>query len=334
MDKKQLINVLRSNFKPVAGTNFADAAVATRNALIDYYGLKGLNSREIRANKAYIMTLIEEVIDEELPKRLNQRIEQFAEVNTYARDEEVIFKIDMKGRRRAHLTIKKGQRGGVYQAARLDKTEMSLDVWTETVGVFITLEEILLGKYTLRDLMNNILQGFEERLYVQVIEALQGATTNLPTANQATAANFVKDDFDAVLRVISAYGRPVIMGFKSTISKMTNQPGWTDATPTIPEQDLIDYRNQGFIGSYMGYPVVQLENYITDETKNDTWLLDESYIFILPADSKPVKVALKGDMYIQPNEHVTGSQQEDAHKMLGVGLLLTNNIGIYEDTAA
>jgi hypothetical protein len=61
------------------------------------------------------------------------------------------------------------------------------------------------------------------------------------------------------------------------------------------------------------------------------WLIDESFLFILPAGEKPVKVALKGEMHIEEVKHPTGSYEQNAHKMLGVGLLLYNNIGIYED---
>ena len=46
-----------------------------------------------------------------------------------------------------------------------------------------------------------------------------------------------------------------------------------------------------------------------------------------------LKVALKGDMYIKEIEHPTGSRK-NAHKIIGVGMLLTNNIGLYQDEDA
>ena len=57
-----------------------------------------------------------------LPEKLQDRIGEFAEVKL-CRDAEVVFHIKGKGKRRAYLTIKKGQRGGMYQAARLDDTK-------------------------------------------------------------------------------------------------------------------------------------------------------------------------------------------------------------------
>jgi len=332
MTKQELRDLLLANFRPVAGVNFSDTISATRNAITDFYGLKDLSPREIRANKDLIMALIEEVIDEILPEKLEMRVGDFAEIKQFDRDAEVIFTIKNRGKRRAHLTIKRGARGGMYQAARLDDIQMSMETWTETVAVFVTLEEILLGKYSLQDLMNNILDGFEERLYVEVIQALQTSGNYSPAINQDSGAGIVQADFDALVRIVAAYGRPMILGFKQAISKLNNMVGWTSASPNISTQDLEDYRNKGFVGTYVGTPVVELQNYITDETTNANWLLDESFIFIIPAGEKPVKVALKGDMRIQTIEHPTGSMEQNAHKMLGVSLLLSNNIALYEDT--
>jgi len=333
MTINELKALVKSNFSTNPETNFSDVSSATRNALIEFYGLKDLTAREIKKDKLNIMALIEEVIDELMPAMLQSRISEFAEVKQYARDAAVIFHIKGVGKRRAFLTIKKGQRGGMYQAARLDDKQMSLPVWTETVAVMVTLEEILLGKYSLQELMANILDGFVERMYVLVIEALQAAQSVVPAANKAAAAGFVKADMDKVLRTISAYGTPTIIGFHSVISKINNvELAIGTASPNTPVSDLDEIKDKGYIGRYKGVNVVKLPNYIINEVTNADWLLDESFLFILPSGTKPVKVALKGDLHIQEVKHPTGSEEWDAHKMLGVGILLYNNIGIYEDT--
>jgi hypothetical protein len=331
MNKQELKQLLLANFKPVDSVNFSDVTSATKNALTEFYSLKDLSPREISANKAYIMALIEEVIDDVLPEKLESRVGDFAEIKQFARDAEVVFDIKNKGKRRAYLTIKKGQRGGLYQAARLDDIQMSIDTWVETVGVFVTLEEILLGKYSLTDLMNNILDGFVERMYIQVIEALQATRATVPTANQATAAGFLQASIDPIIRVVAAYGQPVIMGFHNVISKISNAQGTTQ-TPNIPTSDLDAVKSRGYVDIYKSTPIVKLPNYIIDETTNATWMLDEGFLFILPVGSKPVKVALKGDLRIKDTEHPTGSVERNAHKLIGVGLLLQNNIGVYQDT--
>ncbi len=330
MNINELKVLIKSNFTELPGTNFSEVQDATINALVSHFELKDLTPREIKANKNLIMALIEEVIDEVLPQKLQDRVGEFAEVKEYARDAEVVFNLRGRGKRRAYLTIKKGQRGGMYQAARLDELQMALPTWTETVGVFVTLEEILLGKYTLTDLMNNILDGFVERMYVQVIEALQAAT--VPAANIGSGQGIDNGQLDSVIRVVAAYGAPLIMGFHNVVAKINNSGFISGAYPNVPGTDLDELKDNGYIGKYKGTPIIKLPNYIVDETTNAEWLLDESKLFVLPAGEKPVKVALKGDLHIQEVEHPTGSVEWNAHKMLGVGLLLANNIGIYTDT--
>jgi hypothetical protein len=279
------------------------------------------------------MALIEEVIDEILPIKLNERIGNFAEVKQFARNEEVVFEIKNRGKRRAWLTIKKGQRAGMYQAARLDNTFMAMETWVETVGVMVTLEEILLGKYSLNDLMNNILDGFVERMYSQVIEALQTAGSYAPAANADSGTGIDAAALDPLIRIVAAYGSPTIFGFHSVVSKFTNATlDVSTYSPNVPASDLDEIKEKGYVGVYKGTPIVMLPNYITDESTNATWLVDESYLFIIPGDAKPVKVALRGDLTIKDVEHPTGSMEQNAHKLIGVGLLLTNNIALYEDT--
>ncbi len=326
-------DLLKANFVPVQGMNFGDIETSTRKALYEILEISdNFSARELRQKREYVMALIEEEIDAVMPAKLAERIGDFAEIKQYKRDDEVIFTLKNRGKRRAFMTIKKGQRGGTYEAARLDTVHMSLPTWTETVSVFVTLEEILLGKYSLRDLMNNILDGFVERLYLQVIGALREASTYAPAANRGSASGIDKDQLDDIIRVVGAYGKPVIMGFHKTISKIDNLVPVATATPNFPSEDLSEIRSKGYVSLYKGIPVVLLPNYIVDENTNAEWLLEEDMLYILPTGEKPVKVALKGEMFTKVVEHATGSEEQNAHKILGVGILLYNNIGVYQDT--
>ena len=51
-------------------------------------------------------------------------------------------------------------------------------------------------------------------------------------------------------------------------------------------------------------------------------------VFVLPSGVKPVKVALKGEMYIQKNQQAVGSEKWEAHKLLGVGVAMANNFAV------
>lgn len=308
-----------------------DANESLINGILEYYGLKDASAREIRARQPEVFALIEEVIEEMLPRQVEDIIGGFTEVKTFARDAEVVFEIKDLGKARARMGIVEGARGGIYKARRLDSKVFAVPVKTETVGAFVTLEEILLGTQSLADLMANIRDGFVERIYVQAVKALRTAKTLAPSANQATGNGFVAADFDRLVRIASAYGTPIIMGFRSALTKINNAQGWSTIYPNVATADLDDIRNKGIVGIYKGTRVVELPNYLVDE-QNAEWVFKEGDIFVLPADAKPVKVAMKGDLVIREDPHPTGSVEQNAHRMMGVGLYLANDVCVYTDS--
>ena len=330
------INELKTLFKSairpnVAEFSKADANESAINAILETYGLKDATARQIRAKQPEVFAIVEEVIEELLPKAVEDIVGGFVETKTFARDAEPIFEIKNIGKARARRGIVEGARGGIYKARRLDSKNFQVPVKVETVAAYVTLEEILLGTYSLSDLMSNITQGFVERIYINCVKALRTAKTLAPAANIKSGAGFDGAALDELVRIAGAYGTPIIMGFRSAISKITNQVGWTGASPNVPVADLDETRNRGIVTVFHGTPVVELPNYLVDET-NSEFIFKEGDIFVLPSDSRPVKVAMKGDLHIEENKHPSGSMEQQAHRMLGVGLYLANDICVYTDT--
>lgn len=333
------INELKTLFKAairpdVAQFSKADANNSAIEAILETYGLKDATPRQIRARQPEVFAIVEEVVEELLPKAVEDVVGGFVETKTFARDAEPIFEIKNIGKARARRGIVEGARGGIYKARRLDSKNFQVPVKVETVGAFVTLEDILLGTYSLSDLMSNITDGFVERIYINCVKALRTAKTLAPAANIKSANGFEHTSFDQLVRIASAYGTPVIMGFRGAISKMFNGSSWTDAAknPNTSVEDIQDVRKQGFVAIYKGTPIVELPNYLVDET-NSEFIFKEGDIFVLPSDARPVKVAMKGDLHIEENKHPSGSMEQQAHRMIGVGLYLANDICVYTDTS-
>ena len=145
--------------QPSAIFSAEDVNNAAITAICKELGLgENPSAREIRAVAPQAFALIEEAMDEILPKKLEQVLGEFAEVKSFARDAEPLFNIDKIGKNRAKLTIAKGARGGIYRAARLDSKYFSLKTHVETVAVYVTLEDILLGTASLSELFNIVLE--------------------------------------------------------------------------------------------------------------------------------------------------------------------------------
>lgn len=331
---EQLNKLLIAAFEGRSVENFAadDVNSAAVKAIMDECGLnENSNSRDFRNAETKAFALIEEAVDEILPKKLENVLGQFAEVRSFARDAEVVFDVEKLGKGRAKLTISKGSRGGIYRAARLDNKYFGVDVSVTTVAVYVTLEEILLGTVTLGELFANILEGFEEIVYKEVFNALASgsALAGYPRIKSGdssivtTTKSGLGASLDKVLPYVKQYGVPTVFGSAVAMDELAN-PG--DAYH--PElEDSKDRRQVGIIRIYKGVKVVELPNYLVDNS-NGEWFYDPQYVFVLPAGAKPVKVALKGEMYIQRNEQAVGSQKWEAHKLMGVGVAMANNFAV------
>ena len=333
---KELKQVLVAALNGVAASaNFSaeETDKAAVNALLKEIGIdENSTGREIRAKEDLAFALIEEAVDEILPKKLEGVLQEFAEVRQFARDAEVLFNIEKIGKNRAKLTISKGARGGIYRAAKLDRKYFSVDTTIQTVAVSVTLEEIILGTLSLAELYSNILEGFEEIVYKEVFNALASAKPvagydrighDAPTTVKASLGSAI----DKVMPYVKQYGIPTIFGSYQALANLSNP-----ASEWHPElSDSAERRQYGFVQLYKGAKVVELPNYLVDN-KNEKWFYDPKFVFVLPSGVKPVKVALKGDLTLIRNNTAVGSEKWEAHKLIGVGVAMANNFAVIEVT--
>lgn len=331
---RELLNGIIAALEGQASANFAasDVNEAAISAILKEAGLsENPTARELRNNEAAIFSLIEEAVDEILPKKLENLLGAYAEVRTFARDAEVVFNIEKIGKNRAKLTISKGARGGIYRAARLDSKYFSPETSIQTVAVYVTLEELILGTMSLAELYANIVEGFQEIVYKETFNAL---ASGVPAAgynridggaNMNTNKEGLSAAIDAVMPYVKQYGVPTIFGSYAAVNGLYNP--LAGGTGHINAQDSMDIRNYGFVQMYKGVRVVELPNYLVDNS-NDEWFYDQSYVFVIPSGIKPVKIALKGELQIQRNTHAVGSEKWEAHKLIGVGLAMANNFAV------
>lgn len=316
--------------KPSTSFSAEEVNEAAVKAIMAECGLtENSSSREFRAVEDKAFALIEEAVDEVLPAKLAAVLGEFAEIRQFDRNAEVVFNIEKIGKNRAKLTIAKGARGGIYRAAKLDNKFFSPEVSTQTVAVYVTLEEIILGTMSLSELYNNILEGFEEIVYKEVFNALAAGQSAAGAGYHAMTSNTVKASLgsaiDKVMPVVKAYGIPTIFGSYAALSNIYNPLAATGSYPNV--EDSADVRKYGFVQIYKGVRCVELPNYLVDNS-NSQWFYDDNKVFVIPSGMKPVKVALKGDLTLIRNVQATGSEKWEAHKIMGVGLAMANNYAV------
>lgn len=275
-----------------------------------------------RENKNLVFELMEEIIDDVLPKKVLDQYSQFAEIKTYAQGDRPVFtqRITAAARRRAKQFITKVGLAGKYEVFKLDGR--SYEVPTSAFGgaAQISIEEYLDGRIDMADVLDIVMEGLDEAIYLEIERALVAAVTDLPAANQTVQTSFDEDEMDKLISIADSYGQSTIYCTYEFAATMVPSEGWI--SDNMKDQKW----NNGYLANYKGHRVIVLPQSYEDET-NAKKVIDPSYAWIIPTGAeKPVKVAFEGQTMVREFENHDWSREIQIYKKVGVGAIITNNI--------
>ena len=302
--------------------SYADLNDTLRSELRELAGTYSL----YRKNKNVIFSLIEETIDDVLPRKVMEQYGQFAEVRTFAQGDKPVFtqRITESSKRRAKQFITKVGLAGIYEVFKLDGK--SYEVPTSAFGgaAQIGFEEFLDGRVDFADVLDIVMEGLDEVVYKEIEKALLGAVSSLPTANKATEISFKETTMDKLIAIADSYGQATIYCTYEFAATMVPAEGWV--SDAMKDQKW----NNGYLANYKGHRVVVLAQSYTDET-NSKKVIDPSHAWIIPTggNDKPVKVAFEGQAIVKEYENRDLSREVQVYKKLGVAAMITNNICVY-----
>lgn len=302
-----LNETLRSEFRELAGT----------------YAL-------YRENKNTIFSLIEETIDDVLPKKVLEQYGQFAEIKSFAQGDRPVFtqRITTAAKRRAKQFITKVGLAGIYEVFKLDGKSYEVETSAFGGAAQIGFEEFLDGRVDFADVLEIVMDGLDESVYIEIERALKGAVDSLQPANKHTAQSFDEVQMDRLISVAEAYGQATIyctFEFAATMIP-SDSAAWSDAMKN-------EHWSNGYFTSYKGHRVIVLPQSYEDET-NSMKVIDPSYAWIIPTGAeKPVKVAFEGQAIVREIENADLSREVQVYKKFGVTALITNNICVYRNTS-
>ena len=339
LDRKNLVALMKQVAKadPSAPTSYSfngktlsyeamnETLRAELNELAGNYSL-------YRENRNLIFSMIEETLDEVLPKKVIQQYDQFAEVKTFAQGDKPVFRRPLSQRNRAKQFVTRVGLAGMYEVFKLGPAENeSFEVRTSAIGgaAQIGFEEFLDGRVDFAEVTKIIMDGMDELIYKEVAAALKASINQLPPANRVAAAGFDEAAMDRLIMIAAAYGTPTIYCTYELAVRMIPQEAWryTEAMKT-------ELWNTGRLASYKGTKVVILEQGFEDET-NTRKVIDPGYAWIIPtgADGKPVKIAFEGGTIVDEYTNYDRSREIQVYKKVGVVCMLANNICAYCDTS-
>ena len=297
-----------------------------RRELNEYAGTYSL----YRENKNLIFSIIEEVLDDVLPKKVEEIYSQFAEIKTFAQGDKPIFRRKTNSKTRAKQFITRVGLAGVYEVFKLSPSEESFEVRTSAIGgaAQIGFEEFLDGRVDFAEVTAIVMEGMNDLIYKEVEAALKSSVGQLPTANRLAMAGFQEAEFDNLLAVASAYGDPVIYCTYEFAVRMIPAEGWR-----YTEAMKDELWRTGRLANYKGYKVIILPQGFEDET-NSKKIVDPGVCYIFPtgADSKPVKIAFEGGTIVDEYVNKDRSREIQVYKKVGVTAMLANNMCVCINT--
>ena len=284
-----------------------------------------------RENKNLIFSIIEETLDDVLPKKVEEQYNQFAEVKTFKQGDKPIFRRKLNTRQRAKQFVTRVGLAGMYEVFKLGVAEEAFEVRTSAIGgaAQIGFEEFLDGRVDFAEVTAIIMEGMDELIYKEIGAALKASINQLPPANRVAAAGFDEASFDRLLTIASAYGEPTIYCTYEFAVNMIPQEAWR-----YTESMKDELWRTGRLASYKGKKVIILEQGFEDGT-NEKKVIDPGYAWIIPtgADGKPVKVAFEGNTIVDEYNNYDRSREIQVYKKVGVVCMMANNICAYVDTA-
>lgn len=284
-----------------------------------------------RENKNTIFSLIEQTVEDVIPKKVLERYGDFAEIKTFAQGDKPIFKqrITAASKKRARQFIGKVGLAGIYEVFKLDGA--AYEVPTNAIGgaAQIQFEEFLDGRVDFADVLEIVLDGIDDCIYIEIAKQLLGAVNNVQLTNKGSYNGFSETLMDSLLQIADSYAdsKSDIYCTYEFAAQMVPAQGW------ISDSMKNERWGQGYIGNYKGHKVIVMPQSFTDET-NTQKVINPQYAFIIPSGAeKPVKIAFEGQTITDEYTNYDRSREVQVYKKIGVRAIFSNDICVYQNTS-
>lgn len=323
---KGVANAFSLNNETFSASQVNEAVVRELNDLAGDY-------RSFRENKNVVFRLIEEVIDEVLPPRILQVWEQFAEVKQIADEERAVFRVRVSdmAKQRAKAFVSRAADAARYETFILDGYEFTVNTGAVGAAARIPFQDMVTGRWSFAEMIDLILEGYDEWIYREIANQLGLLIADLPKANIAEANDFDEQLMDEVLSIADTYGtgKSFIYCTFEFASKMLPVDAWTS------DEMRNERWNNGRLNTYKGHSIVILPQSLEDVT-NEKKVIDPALAYIIPAGmEKPVKVVLEGQTYTHEVPYLDDwSMDMQWFRKIGLGVMLYNHqMCVYRNNA-
>lgn len=268
-----------------------------------------------------------------------QYIDLIADVKKIAEGEKARFKM-----KKGTVTALWQAKGSTAQRSAVGTAYKTLDTDEISCAPSIELEQMRNGQIDFSSLVADASRAMENKLITQIETVIEAAWDDLGSPWYASASG-VTSAIDPLITAVGRLGSPVIMGDVAAIAKFIGLSGfqWGTASnldnSSIPNSMREEFHRTGITSFYRGAKLMQLVNPLMNDTDMTTTLLDQGYLYIVPAgasrEDRPIKVVYEGDIDTYENKLVQSRILEiPMYKKVGVGIASTRNgFAFFEDTS-
>ena len=295
---------------------------------------------EFMRNRYDIYDIIIKTADEIVPKRVEDALGAFAEIQNVAQGQKAMFKT-RTGKMRAKKFLTQVGLSGVYETFRLDTKTFEVSAHAIGSAATIDFERYLDGAEDMAELMDIIVEGLSDAIFIEVQRALRASlSATRPQANVVSANGFNSDSMFKLCSVAKAYGQGAVIfappEFVGAMGPDAIVPVGVYGTSypsngVYHPQDIDAIHNTGYVNLFRGTPIVQIPQSFVDENNNKTWI-DPQLAYILPTGAeKIVKVVLEGQTQVKDHENYDNSMEVHVWKKMGCAILNYHNWCIYQN---
>lgn len=303
---------------------------AVRNAFYEILGEDKLTYQNWRRHKIEIFEIIEEVLNTNLPDAWDSSpfYNEMVEVKNFLLGQKNEFIVEDH----STLIVSKfsGNHWNTDRQKLIGNKSFSLDTEWFYIRVYDELERFLKGINTVEGMFAKLQEGLQKDIDSRVSSAFTGANIYLPGTFLETGSLTTDNMFRLVSRVETESGKTArIAGTKMGLAKLNSlvDSSWVS-------DDMKNERNTtGRVRIWEGVQTVEIPQCFKQGTYD--FRVPDTTLFVLPADTKPIKLFFEGDT--RSRELGSSDTQDQTidyqiQTKLGVGVIFNDLFGEYQIT--
>lgn len=312
-------------FKNVEVDSYAEHNETLLKAILQY-ACKGLDyacetfadfqNRQLTTDPTFISrfnAVLAQAINPIVPDIVSESFMGLADVSYVGYGDTATFEIDNNDLFYVKEIAEGVQRGAMQ---RLYKNEVAVNPTPKQIRIELPWYEVVTGKFDLGQWMYKVGMSFTGYINIKVINAMTESFNDIPTAYIANGA-FSDSNFIRLGQQVKAANGGKMVQVWGTLAALGN---------VMPSAEGLlyglgmDYAKIGYIGTYKGLPLVEIEQAMKPGTVNTTaeLLVPDNILYFVPVDSyNPVKIVFEGDSVTVEKEATKSSD-----KYLGLAITM------------